>query len=129
MLLVRLLASLLNCNHAAPPCLPTATPVTPAHRPAHRFCRPRPPPRAAFKRSAPPHELPFSSFARCRHYAVVLPSLSHREMPPQTPSELSVTAPSSAPMPGASPTSFPVASAAPPLHHHRPSPADPSHRR
>jgi hypothetical protein len=110
-----------------PPCPPTVSPAAPAHRSAHRFRRPRPPPRAAFKRSAPPRELPFSSSACCRHGTVVLLSLSHREMPPRPPSELSVTAPSSAPTPRALPTSLSAPSAAPPLHHHRSSLAEPSH--
>jgi hypothetical protein len=111
-----------------PPCPPKASSAAPARRPAHRFCRPRPPPRAAFKRSAPPHELPFSSFACCFHCAIVPPSLSHREMMPRSPSELPVTTPSSAPTPGAPQTSLPVPSAALPLHHHLSSLAEPSHR-
>jgi hypothetical protein len=66
------------------PYLPIASPAALAHRPAHRFRRPRPPPRAAFKRSNPPPcGAPLSSSsARCRHYAIVLPSLSCQKMPP-----------------------------------------------
>jgi hypothetical protein len=111
-----------------PPCPPKASPIAPARRLAHRFCRPRPPPCAAFKRSAPPHELPFSSFAYCCHCAIVPPSLSHLETMPRSPSELPVTAPSSASTPGAPPTSLPVPSATPPLHHRLSSLAKPSHR-
>jgi hypothetical protein len=99
----------------------------PARRPAHRFCRPRPPPRASFKRSAPPRELPFSSSAHYRHGAVMPPSLSRHETPPQSPFELSVTAPSSTSTLGAPPTSLLVPSAAPPLHHRCSSPTEPSH--
>jgi hypothetical protein len=111
------------------PCPPTASLAAPACRPAHRFCHPRPPPRAAFKRSVPPRELPFSSSTHCRHYAIVPPSLSHHEMPHRSPSELPITALSSAPTPGAPPTSLPTPSAAPLLHHRRSSSAEPSQHR
>jgi hypothetical protein len=60
--------------------------------------------------------------------AATVPSCCH-EMPPWSPSELLVTAPSSAPTPGAPPTSLLASSAAPPLHHRRSSLAKPSHRR
>jgi hypothetical protein len=106
--------------------------TAPARRLAHRFRRPRPPPRAGFKRSTPPRELPFSSSAPSpplRHHATVTmrPSLSHREMPPRSHSELLVTAPSSAPMPGATRTTLSALSTATPLHHRRSTPAEPSH--
>jgi hypothetical protein len=52
------------------PCLPTASPTALARRRTHHFCRPRPPPRAAFKRSVPPRQLPFSSSAHCCHCAI-----------------------------------------------------------
>jgi hypothetical protein len=113
------------------PCPPTTSSATPTRRPTrrptHRFCRPRPPPRAAFKRSAPPRELPFSSSAHCRHYAVMPPSLSHHETPPRSPSELPVNAPSSTSTSGAPPTSLPTPSAAPLLHHRRSSSVELSH--
>jgi hypothetical protein len=100
-------------------CPPTASP------PSH--C-PRPPPHAALKRSAPPRGLLFSSSTHFRHYAIMSPSLSNHETPPQSPSEVPVTAPSSAPTSGAPPTSLPVPSASPPLHHRCSSLAEPSHR-
>jgi hypothetical protein len=109
------------------PCPPMASPAAPTHRPTHHFRRPRPLPRAAVKRSAPPHELSFSSSAHCRHCAVVPPSLSFHKMPSRSSSELSITASSSAPMPGAPLTSLPVPSATPPLHHCRSSLAEPCH--
>jgi hypothetical protein len=48
-----------------------------------------------------------------------MPSLSHRETPPRSPTELPDTTSSSAPTPGAPTTSFPVSSAAPLLHRRR----------
>jgi hypothetical protein len=107
------------------PCLPTASPAAPTHR----FRHPRPPPRAAIKRSTlPPRGAPLSpSSTRCRHCTVVPPSLSHREMPPRSPSELPVTTLSSALTLGAPQTSLPAPSAAPPLHHRRSSLVEPSH--
>jgi hypothetical protein len=96
--------------------------AVPARRPTHHFRRPRPPPCAAFKRSAPPRELPFSSSAHCRHHTVVPPLLSHHEMLARSPSELPVTPSSSTSTSGAPPTS-----AAPPLHHRRYSPTELSH--
>jgi hypothetical protein len=70
-----------------PPCPPTASLAAPARRPAHRFCRPRPPSHAAFKRSNhPPCGAPLSSSsARCHHCAIVSPPLNYRKMPPGPP--------------------------------------------
>jgi hypothetical protein len=56
-----------------PPCPPTALSATPTSRPTHRFRHPQPPPRVAFKRSAPSRELPFSSSTHCHHCAIVEP--------------------------------------------------------
>jgi hypothetical protein len=111
-----------------PPCPSAASLDSPACRPAHRFRRARPPPRASIKRSTPPRELHFSSSAQCCHWAVVPPSLSHHQTLPRSPSKLPITAPSSAPTSGAPVTYLPAPSAAPPLHHHRSSRAEPSHR-
>jgi hypothetical protein len=111
-----------------PPCPPMASWATPVRRPAHRFRRSQPPPRAALKRT-PPRGAPLSSSTHCRHYIVVPLSLSHCETPPRSPSELPVTALSSAPTSGAPRTSLLMPSAAPLLHHRRSSLAKLSHRR
>jgi hypothetical protein len=109
-----------------PPPPPCPRPWLRCHRfPAHRFPPPRrrrPPP---LKEGTPPCGEPLSSSsAHCRHCAII-------ELPQNTtrsPSKLPITAPSSAPMPGATRTSLLVPTAAPLLHHRRSSPAELSHR-
>jgi hypothetical protein len=100
--------------------LPPAVPPTVYAALGHRLVR--------LLKGPPSRELPFSSSAHCRLCAIVPPSLKHRETPPRSPFEHSITTPSSAPTSGAPPTSLPVPSAAPPLHHRRSSPAELSHR-
>jgi hypothetical protein len=99
----------------------TASPAAPAHR----FHLPRPPPRAAFKRSNPSPLSWSTPFFLLRP----VPPLSYRAAAVELPwnatrptSKPPVTAPSSAPTSGAPQTSLPVPSAAPPLHRHRSSP-------
>jgi hypothetical protein len=57
----------------------TASQCRPRLDRGRRLVRPQPPPHAAFKRSAPPREMSFSSSTRCHHCAVVPPSLSRTD--------------------------------------------------
>jgi hypothetical protein len=72
-----------------------------------------------YKRSIdPPMSSPFSSSSACCHHcAVMSPSLSHRKMPPLSPSELPDTTLSSTPTLVAPSSSLPAPSAATLLHH------------